>query len=101
MAKKLHGYLNLSRFPEALISVNAKGEKVIWFDIVPNKGGEDQYGNTHSAQIWDPRGGTTYLGNFKTEEFGRKGTDAAPAPAAAPVQAAANTAEEDMPDLPF
>lgn len=71
MATKLHGLLNLSKIDKSLIVTNQKGEKVLWVDIVPNKGGEDQYGNTHSLQIYnkDTRE-TIYLGNFKPQEFG-------------------------------
>ena len=71
MATKLHGMLNLSKIDKSLIVTNQKGEKVLWVDIVPNKGGEDQYGNTHTLQIYnkDTRA-TIYLGNFKPQEFG-------------------------------
>lgn len=69
---KLHGMLNLSRIPKGLITTNSKGEKVIWIDILENYDGQpDQYGNTHSIQIYnkDTRE-KTYLGNLKQQTFG-------------------------------
>jgi len=92
MATKLHGMLNLSKIDKSLISTNAKGEKVIWIDVVENRNGADQYGNTHAVTIYnrDTRQ-TTYLGNLKPQEFGN-GT-------AAPADTAAQ--EDPEGDLPF
>lgn len=89
MAQKLVGMLNLSKISKELIFTTQKGEKAVFVEIVPNKNGADQWGNTHSAQIYnkDTRT-TTYLGNFKPQEFGK---------AAAP----ASHDEAATDDLPF
>ena len=74
MASKLTGLINLSKIPKELIVKTKKGESAIFVDIVPNKDGADQYGNTHSIQIYDKANRKAiYLGNLKTEEFGGKG----------------------------
>ena len=89
---KLHGMLNLSRIPKGLITTNSKGEKVIWIDILENYDGQpDQYGNTHSIQVYnkDTRE-KTYLGNLTQQTFGNSN----PAPAAP-------AADEGTDDLPF
>lgn len=71
MATKLHGVLNLSRIKKSLITVNSKGEKIIYIDVVPNKNGADQYGNTHALTVFDrDEGRPIYLANLKPEEFG-------------------------------
>lgn len=72
MATKLHGMLNLSKIDKNLIQTNAKSEKIIWVDILENTNGPDQYGNTHTITLYnkDTRT-TTYLGNFKPQEFGK------------------------------
>ena len=71
MATKLHGMLRLSRIRKDLISVNGAGEKVIYIDVVPNKNGADQYGNTHALTMFDrDEGRPIYLANLKPEEFG-------------------------------
>lgn len=71
MATKLHGVLNLSRIKKSLITVNSKGEKIIFIDVVPNKNGADQYGNTHALTMFDrDEGRPIYLANLKPEEFG-------------------------------
>lgn len=66
--------LNLSKIDKSLITTNTKGDKVLWVDVVPNYGGEDQYGNTHSIQLYnkDTRS-TIYLGNLRPQEFGSAG----------------------------
>lgn len=94
MAKKLTGMLNLSKIDKDLISKTKKGDKAIFIDIVPNKDGEDQYGNTHAVTIYnkDTRQ-TIYLGNLKEVEFGK-----ASAQAEAP---AAGSGNEEDGDLPF
>ena len=95
MATKFHGLINLSKIDKSLIFVNQKGEKVLWLDLVPNKNGADEYGNTHSLQLYNKETRTTiYLGNFKPQEFG--GASAAPA-APAPVDGAAKDPNEDLP----
>lgn len=72
MAQKLTGLINLSRIPKEIITKNKNDESTIWVDIVPNKNGADQYGNTHSIQLYDKANRKViYLGNLKTEEFGR------------------------------
>lgn len=70
MATKLHGMLNLSRIPKEMIVTNKNGESVIWVDIMENKNGADQYGNTHSVSIYNKETKQAiYLGNFKPQEF--------------------------------
>ena len=74
MAQKLTGLINLSRIPKELITKNKNNESTIWVDIVPNRNGADQYGNTHSIQLYDKANRKAiYLGNLKPEEFGKKG----------------------------
>ena len=86
---KLHGLLNLSKIDKSLIVKNKSGESCIWVDILENLSGPDQYGNTHTMTTYnkDTRT-TTYLGNFKPQEFGK---------AAAP----ASHDEAATDDLPF
>lgn len=87
MATKLTGLINLTKIPKRLIGETKKGDKCIFIDIVPNKNGKDEYGNTHSVSIYDKENRETiYLGNLKTKEFG--GGNSAP-----------QDAEKD--DLPF
>ena len=72
MSSKLHGMLNLSRIPKELISQNKNGEKVIWIDVVPNKNGVDQYGNSHAVTLYNKEERKNiYLANLKTQEFGQ------------------------------
>lgn len=67
--------VNLSRIPKSLITKNKNNESVIWVDIVPNRNGADQYGNTHSIQLYDKEAKQViYLGNVKPQEFGGKGS---------------------------
>lgn len=95
MAEKLHGLLNLSKIDKSMITTNARGEKVIWVDMVPRKGGADQYGNTHSLQQYNKETRqVVYLGDFKPQEFGT-----AAAPQGAP--ASHDEAARDDNDLPF
>ena len=92
MAKKLTGLLNLSKIPKELIGQTKKGSKCIYVDIVPNRNGADNYGNTHAITLYDKNTKQTiYLGNLKEVEFGKSGA-ATPAGQPAP-------SEED--DLPF
>lgn len=71
MAQKLTGLLNLSRIPKGLITKNKNNESTIWVDIVPKWNGADQYGNTHSIQLYDKEAKQViYLGNVKPQEFG-------------------------------
>ena len=73
MAQKLTGLINLSRIPKELITKNKNNESTIWVDIVPNRNGADQYGNTHSIQLYDKANRKAiYLGNLKPEEFGSR-----------------------------
>ena len=75
MATKLTGLLNLSRIPKSLITKNKNNESTLWVDIVPNRNGADQYGNTHSIQVYDKENKQViYLGNVKPQEFGGKGS---------------------------
>ena len=77
MAQKLTGLLNLSRIPKGLITKNKHNESTLWVDIVPNRNGADQYGNTHSIQVYDKENKQViYLGNVKPQEFGGKGGSA-------------------------
>lgn len=92
MAKKLNGMLNLSKIPKELIGQTKKKEKCIYIDIVPNRNGADEYGNTHTITLYNKNTKQTiYLGNLKEVEFGKSG---AATPAGQPV-----SSEED--DLPF
>ena len=85
--------LVLSKIPKDLIGQTKKGEKCIFVDIVPRKGGADEYGNTHSIQLYNKdTKETIYLGNLKTVEFGQS---ASPAPASPAPQASG--ADEDLP----
>ena len=79
MPKKLTGLLNLSKIDKSLIGTTKKGAKCIFIDIVPIKGGQDEYGNTHNITLYNKNTReTTYLGKLKTQEFGGGAT--APAP---------------------
>lgn len=92
MAKKLNGMLNLSKIPKELIGQTKNGAKCIYIDIVPNRNGADEYGNTHTITLYDKNTKQTiYLGNLKEVEFGKSG---AATPAGQPA-----TSEEN--DLPF
>ena len=93
MAKKLTGLLNLSKIPKELIGQTKKMEKCIYIDIVPNRNGADNYGNTHTITLYNKNTKQTiYLGNLKEVEFGKSGVATPPEP---PVPS-----EEDS-DLPF
>ena len=95
MATKLTGMVNLSRIPKSLITKNKNNESVIWVDIVPNRNGADQYGNTHSIQLYDKGNKQViYLGNVKPQEFGSKGSADTGATKGAP-------ADNGSDDLPF
>ena len=79
MPKKLTGLLNLSKIDKSLIGTTKKGAKCIFIDIVPIKGGQDEYGNTHKITLYNKNTRETiYLGKLKTQEFGAGAT--APAP---------------------
>ena len=79
MPKKLTGLLNLSKIDKSLIGNTKKGDKCIFIDIVPIKGGQDEYGNTHNITLYNKNTRETiYLGKLKTQEFGGGAT--APAP---------------------
>ena len=79
MPKKLTGLLNLSKIDKSLIGTTKKNEKCIFIDIVPIKGGQDEYGNTHNITLYNKNTRETiYLGKLKTQEFG--GAATAPAP---------------------
>ena len=91
MAKKLNGMLNLSKIPKELIGQTKKGSKCIYVDIVPNRNGADEYGNTHTITLYNKNTKQTiYLGNLKEVEFGKSGADT---PAGQP----APSAEDDLP----
>ena len=94
MAKKLTGLLNLSKIPKELIGQTKKGSKCIYIDIVPNRNGADDYGNTHTITLYNKNTKQTiYLGNLREVEFGKSGAATPPEP---PVPSA-----EDDGDLPF
>ena len=79
MPKKLTGLLNLSKIDKSLIGNTKKGDKCIFIAIVPIKGGQDEYGNTHNITLYNKNTRETiYLGKLKTQEFGGGAT--APAP---------------------
>ena len=74
MAQKLNGRLSLSKIPKELIQTSQNGDKFCYVDILPNKNGADQYGNTHSISVYDKQNRRTiYLGNLKPQEFGGQG----------------------------
>ena len=94
MAKKLNGRLYLSKIPKELVLGDDKGRKYIYIDIVPNRNGADDYGNTHTITLYNKNTKQTiYLGNLKEVEFGKSG-------AATPAGQQASPVEDDM-DLPF
>ena len=94
MAKKLTGLLNLSKIPKELIGQTKKGEKCLFVDIIPNRNGADDYGNTHTITLYNKNTKQTiYLGNLKEVEFGKGG-------AATPAGQPASPVEDDR-DLPF
>ena len=93
MAKKLNGRLYLSKIPKELVLADDKGRKYIYVDIVPNRNGADNYGNTHAITLYDKNTKQTiYLGNLKEVEFGKSG-------AATPAGQPAPPVEDE--DLPF
>ena len=74
MAKKLNGRLYLSKIPKELVLGDDKGRKYIYVDIVPNRNGADNYGNTHAITLYNKNTKQTiYLGNLKEVEFGKSG----------------------------
>ena len=94
MARKLNGRLYLSKIPKELVLGDDKGRKYIYVDIVPNRNGADNYGNTHAITLYDKNTKQTiYLGNLKEVEFGKSGDAAPDGQPATPV--------EDDSDLPF
>ena len=75
MATKLNGRLTLTKIPKNLIQSatdkDGNVQKFVYVDIVPNRNGADQYGNTHSIQLYDKEAKQViYLGNVKPQEFG-------------------------------
>ena len=93
MAKKLNGRLYLSKIPKELVLVDNNGRKYIYVDILPNRNGVDDYGNTHTITLYNKNTKQTiYLGNLKEVEFGKSG-------AATPPEPPVPSAEDD--DLPF
>ena len=81
MPKKLTGLLNLSKIDKSLIGNTKKGDKCIFLDVVPIKGGQDEYGNTHNITLYNKNTRETiYLGKLKTQEFGAGAGATAPAP---------------------
>ena len=91
MAKKLTGLLNLSKIPKELIGQTKKGEKCLFVDIIPNRNGADEYGNTHTITLYNKNTKQTiYLGNLKEVEFGKSG-------AATPAGQSASSEENDLP----
>src|SRR5574344_1443220 len=93
MAKKLTGLLNLSKISKEFIGQTKKGEKCLFIDIIPNRNGADEYGNTHTVTLYNKNTKQTiYFGNLKEQEFGKSGT-------ATTAQSSAPMPEED--DFPF
>lgn len=91
MARKLNGMLVLSRIPKDMIGTTKKGDKCIYIDIVPNRNGADDYGNTHTITLYNKNTKQTiYLGNLKEVEFGKSG-------AATPAGQPAPSEENDLP----
>ena len=74
MSSKLNGRISLSKIPKELIQTANDGSRFCYVDIVPNRNGADQYGNTHSVSIYDKqKRERIYLGNLKPQEFGQNG----------------------------
>jgi len=74
MPTKLNGRITLSKIPKELIQTSNDGSRFCYVDIVPNRNGADQYGNTHSISVYDKQNRRTiYLGNLKPQEFGENG----------------------------
>lgn len=74
MATKLNGRITLSKIPKELIQTGNDGSRFCYVDIVPNRNGADQYGNTHSISVYDKQNRKPiYLGNLKPQEFGGQG----------------------------
>lgn len=99
MATKLNGRLTLTRIPKNLIQSatdkDGNVQKFVYVDIVPNKNGADQYGNTHSIQLYDKEAKQViYLGNVKPQEFGGKSSADATSPSGF-------AGKGDDSDLPF
>ena len=91
MAKKITGLINLSKIPKELIGQTKKKDKCIYIDIVPNRNGADDYGNTHTITLYNKNTKQTiYLGNLKEVEFGESG-------AAAPAGQPESSVEDDLP----
>ena len=91
MAKKLNGRLYLSKIPKELVLGDDKGRKYIYVDIVPNRNGADNYGNTHTITLYNKNTKQTiYLGNLKEVEFGKSGAATSP-------NASAPADEDDLP----
>lgn len=64
----------MSKIPKELIQTANDGSRFCYIDIVPNRNGADQYGNTHSVSIYDKqKRERIYLGNLKPQEFGQNG----------------------------
>ena len=77
MATKLNGRLYLSKIPKELVLGDDKGRKYIYVDIVPNRNGADEYGNTHTVTLYNKNTKQTiYLGNLKEVEFSKSGAGA-------------------------
>ena len=71
MSQKLNGRITLSKIPKELIQTASDGSRFCYVDIVPNRNGADQYGNTHSVSIYDKqKRERIYLGNLKPQDFG-------------------------------
>ena len=89
---KLHGLLNLSKIDKSQIVTLKDGSKAIWIDILERKE-PGKYGDTHTMTQYnkDTRT-TTYLGNFKPQEFGK---------AAAPASHDEAAQDDGKGDLPF
>ena len=84
----------MSKIPKELIGQTKTGDKCIYVDIVPNRNGADDYGNTHTITLYNKNTKQTiYLGNLKEVEFGKSG---AATPAGQPA-----SSEVDDGDLPF
>ena len=99
MATKLNGRLTLTKIPKNLIQSatdkDGNVQKFVYVDIVPNKNGADQYGNTHSIQLYDKEHKQViYLGNVKPQEFGGKGS-------AGEANHGGFAGKDDESDLPF
>lgn len=107
--RKLTARFNITEFGrkikagEIVPQTDDKGDQFIWVDVVPNKNGEDKYGNTHAMTNYNAeKKKATYIMNFKTKEVGEtKEKFTPPANTTPQVPPQKGHYQEDPNDLPF